>query len=372
MPQMCPSASTQAVAALAVGVVGEQVEHADALQLVVVRARPREREVVLLEVGVDEPLQRARRRAGRRRAATVSGTRSQPSASRQLEGRDLALVEPAGKSHSGRSPRRACRRARVDVVVRRRHDLDEERAVRAPGHAAEQLELAVREDGRAVLVDGRHGAAASGSVSRLSWSRADVAVGVDRAAAQPARRPTGRDELGGVPMKAGDLAAGQAEPRRRRRARARRRRRSSSSSSSTRRAPRRRARCGRRPRRRRRPASRRPTRPSTGSMRLERRRAGLGRRAGRRGCRRGTRPARRPAASRSCRVTTLPACAGLQEEDALAGLADGAGGEVVDGVESKSKRPRAVLTTAPAWSGRRRCELTASTTGPPARVAGSR
>ena len=40
-----------------------------------------QREVVLLEVGVDEPLQRARSPSGPSSRSTVSGTRSQPSAS---------------------------------------------------------------------------------------------------------------------------------------------------------------------------------------------------------------------------------------------------------------------------------------------------
>ena len=55
-----PVAGEQAVAALAVGVVGDDVEHGDVAQLVVqVRALLGDREVVLAVVGVDEPLQRA-------------------------------------------------------------------------------------------------------------------------------------------------------------------------------------------------------------------------------------------------------------------------------------------------------------------------
>src|SRR5438445_351613 len=49
----------QAVAALAVGVVGDQVEGADALEALVMLGALAQREVVLLEVGGDEALQRA-------------------------------------------------------------------------------------------------------------------------------------------------------------------------------------------------------------------------------------------------------------------------------------------------------------------------
>ena len=70
----------EAVAALAVGVVADEVEGAHGPELVVVRLVLVEREVVLLEVGVDEPLQRAHARAGPSRRI-VSGTMSQPSAS---------------------------------------------------------------------------------------------------------------------------------------------------------------------------------------------------------------------------------------------------------------------------------------------------
>ena len=81
MPQTWPSLAEQAVAALAVGVVGQQVEGADRPELVVVVLVLEQGEVVLLEVGVDEPLQRALARAAPRRAARSAGTRSQPSAS---------------------------------------------------------------------------------------------------------------------------------------------------------------------------------------------------------------------------------------------------------------------------------------------------
>src|SRR5207253_2180751 len=49
----------QAVAALAVGVVGHQVERADALERIVVGGDLAQREVMLLEVGGHEALQRA-------------------------------------------------------------------------------------------------------------------------------------------------------------------------------------------------------------------------------------------------------------------------------------------------------------------------
>ena len=69
----------QAVAALAVRVVGQEVERADALELGPPSLVLDEREVVLLEVGVDEPLQRtqAERHVAR---SIVTGTRSHPNA----------------------------------------------------------------------------------------------------------------------------------------------------------------------------------------------------------------------------------------------------------------------------------------------------
>ena len=93
----------QAVAALAVGVIGEQIEDADALEPIAVLGVLAQREVVLLEIGGHEELDRSLAI----RAVTADGGRHQAPAERlgEVIGGDLALVEARGKSQRGRSPR---------------------------------------------------------------------------------------------------------------------------------------------------------------------------------------------------------------------------------------------------------------------------
>ena len=122
MAQMRPPSvgHEQAVPALAVGVVGQEVEHAQPAQLVVPAFALVlvEREVVLLEVGLDEPLQRpgpsgaarATRSPGRcpSRAPRTAGT-PPPRAGRA----------PTGSPTAGARRARACRRrASCDAVAR--------------------------------------------------------------------------------------------------------------------------------------------------------------------------------------------------------------------------------------------------------------
>ena len=130
------------MAALAVGAVREQVEDAQRLQLVAVLVGFVEREVVLFEVGLDELLQRP---LAERRLDAQDGERHQvpPERLAQLVGRDLTLVEPIGEVPQGSLPAVGL----VDglgllVGVA---DIGEERAVRAPGHAAEDGDLTVFE-----------------------------------------------------------------------------------------------------------------------------------------------------------------------------------------------------------------------------------
>ena len=104
-PQIGPFAVEQAVAALAVGVVGQQVEHADRPQAGVVAFVLDQREVVLLEVGVDEQLHRPGAERGRRRGARSGGRcPSRAQSARRYAARSRRWMS-GGKSHSGRSPR---------------------------------------------------------------------------------------------------------------------------------------------------------------------------------------------------------------------------------------------------------------------------
>ena len=183
---------------------------------------------MLLEVGVDEPLQRALAER-RRRAARSAGTRPQPSASRQLVRRDLALVEPVGEV-----PQRAL--AAVGLVDgrapsrRRRTTSTRNVRVRAPRHAALDRRRRRRVEQRPASVQACGHAWPSGSIGPPHSGHGG--------------RPPATSSAGPVD-EAGDL-----------RARSRNRGRgrdvdgtpSSSSSSSSSAAPRPRGRCGRRPR----------------------------------------------------------------------------------------------------------------------------
>src|SRR2546425_8101113 len=138
--------SEQAVAALAVGVVGDQVEDADAREPVAVRGLLAEREVVLLEVRLHELLQRALAVG----SLAPYRERHQPPAERlrQVVRGQLALEEAGGKI-----PERAL--AALGLVDGERarpveRDLDEEGRVAAARQASSQRHLTAREDGRDV------------------------------------------------------------------------------------------------------------------------------------------------------------------------------------------------------------------------------
>ena len=197
---------------------------------------------MLLEVGVDEPLQRADARAGPSWRRTVSGTRSQPSASRQLVGGHLPLVEPVGEvPQRALAPAGLVDRGQLDAVEA---DRDQERAVGAPRHAALDLDLALGEDRQSV----------GGSMP--VGPRARVACGVEGIAAERAGRPAGGDQLGPAPGQGGHLLPGGGRGGRCRRSS------TGSPSSSTRSPPRRPARPGRCRGRSRCAASRPATRPA--------------------------------------------------------------------------------------------------------------
>ena len=105
-----------------------------------------QREVVLLEVGVDEQLERAFADGPSR--TIVGGTTPQPSASRQLLRRRLAPVEARREvPQRTLAPAAACRSPWRVVVAAL--DGDEERGVRAPGHAPLDLDLTVTRRSRA-------------------------------------------------------------------------------------------------------------------------------------------------------------------------------------------------------------------------------
>ncbi len=94
----------QHVAALAVGVVGEDVEQRHRPEPVVqVRVRLVDREVVLAVIGGDEPLHRAFPEGPSR--STVGGTTCSPRCSLRRYVATSRRCSPGSKSHSGRSPR---------------------------------------------------------------------------------------------------------------------------------------------------------------------------------------------------------------------------------------------------------------------------
>jgi hypothetical protein len=131
--------SEQAVPGLAVAAVDDQVEGADGLQRVVVLGTFEQREVVLVEVGVHEPLHRARSEG----TVPLHGLGYQPPAQplRHHVGGDLSAVE-AGRV----VPQRALAAERLvhgppGLAVE--GEVDEERPVRAPRQPSPEGDVAV-------------------------------------------------------------------------------------------------------------------------------------------------------------------------------------------------------------------------------------
>src|SRR5262249_28672339 len=89
----------EAVAALPVRVVGEEVEEADLLELCPVLGALEEREIVLLEVRLHEELERAL--AERPLSQRGEGDEARPERFREPVGGDLALVEAGGEIPEG-------------------------------------------------------------------------------------------------------------------------------------------------------------------------------------------------------------------------------------------------------------------------------
>src|SRR5918995_4595616 len=130
----------QAVPTLAVGGVGDQVEAAHRAQPGVSALVLDEREVVGLDVERHEPLQRPRAEGQRVVVAQDRlGHDPPPQPLGELVGGDLAPVEPAGEvPQRPLAPAGLLDRAGAVAV---RADLDEQRGVRAPGHAPQHLDL---------------------------------------------------------------------------------------------------------------------------------------------------------------------------------------------------------------------------------------
>src|SRR4051812_7823609 len=100
---------------------------------------------MLLELGVDEPLQRA---GSERRLLAHDRLRYQAPTERfgQLIGGDLPPEEPVRKvPQRSLAPVRLVNGVHLVAVVA---EGDEERGVRAPGHAALDLDVAVAQDGQ--------------------------------------------------------------------------------------------------------------------------------------------------------------------------------------------------------------------------------
>ena len=138
----------EAVAALAVGVVGHQVEEADALERLAVLALLQQREVVLAEVGRHEELERPLSE----RPLPLSREGHQPPAERLREevGGDLAPVEP-GREIPQR-PLAALRLVHRERGLAVEAALDQEGGVAAAGHAPLDRDLPA---GQQVERDGR-------------------------------------------------------------------------------------------------------------------------------------------------------------------------------------------------------------------------
>ena len=143
--------SEQAVAALAVGVVGEEVEDAHAPEAVVVGGVLDQGEEMLLEVGVHEELERSLSVG----AVPLDGQGDEPPAQRLGEeiGGDLALVEPGGKVPE--RPLAALRLVDGQRGGAVQGQLGQERGVAAPRHAALHPHRAGGQDGGRVRGRGR-------------------------------------------------------------------------------------------------------------------------------------------------------------------------------------------------------------------------
>src|SRR2546428_248119 len=131
----------QAVAALPVGVVGNEVEEADPLQRAAMRGILVQREVVLLEVGRNEKLERPF--AVRSVALHRERHESPPERFGEVPGRQLALEKAAREV-----PQRPLATLRLVDGQRGRalqRDFDEKRGVGAPRHPALQRHLAAAE-----------------------------------------------------------------------------------------------------------------------------------------------------------------------------------------------------------------------------------
>src|SRR5437879_3494739 len=132
----------QAVAALAVRVVSEEVEEADPLEPAVMRGVLVQREVVLLEVGLYEELERTLAVG----PVTPDRERHQTPAERlgEIPGRQLALEEAAREIPERSLAALGLVHGQCGGAVERH--LDEERRVRAPGHSPLQRHLAAAQE----------------------------------------------------------------------------------------------------------------------------------------------------------------------------------------------------------------------------------
>ena len=176
-----PVGTEQAVAALAIGVVGHQIERADAREPVAVRRVLAQGEIVLREVRLHELLQRALAIW----PVAAHGERHQPPAEGlgQVIGRELALEE-AGRE----VPERAL--AALGLVDGQRagtveRDLDQERRVGAARQPPFQRDVAAPEERRDV--SGRRGHCSAGRRDRPDLS-ADCTSDRWRAPPSPASR----------------------------------------------------------------------------------------------------------------------------------------------------------------------------------------
>src|SRR5262249_40228229 len=137
-----PVRAEQAVAALAIGVVGDEIEETHPLELRPVLGLLPQGEVVLLEIGIDEELEGAF--AVRPVALDRERHEPPPERLREMPRRELALVEPARKIPERPFPALGLV-DRERLRARKRH-LGEEGRVRGPRHAALEGHLAAGED----------------------------------------------------------------------------------------------------------------------------------------------------------------------------------------------------------------------------------
>src|SRR5579875_153254 len=124
------------VAALAVGVVGEEVEAGDATKRRVVPLVLEQREVVLLEVRLDEALERS---LAERPVAPQHrlGDDAETEGLGELVGGDLPAVQAGGEVPQAALAARRLVHGPTEPIP---PDRDEEGGVRAPGHPADELE----------------------------------------------------------------------------------------------------------------------------------------------------------------------------------------------------------------------------------------